>query len=139
MFYLRKYLPKEQKVCQSCNKTFSKLNAKKLCKDCSSKLTRKNAKQRAKTTKKADLTLKQELVNKSGGKCIICGYNKFISALQFHHIDPHDKSATVATLSSKYKLSPTTENYTALLNELDKCILLCANCHAALHNGEITL
>jgi hypothetical protein len=60
-----------------------------------------------------------------GGKCEICGYNKFIKILQFHHL--RDKTFEI---SSKNKHKP----YIELYNESLKCQLLCPNCHA-----EITL
>lgn len=60
-----------------------------------------------------------------GGKCTSCGYNKCISALSFHHKNPELKSFTI---SGNY-----TRKWESLKEELDKCILLCLNCHAELH------
>lgn len=65
---------------------------------------------------------KQELVLKFGGKCIDCGYNKSIWALQFDHIDPSNKVASISQYLSYNKVS--------LANiEAEKCELVCANCH----------
>lgn len=35
---------------------------------------------------------KQELVYIMGGKCVLCGYDKCIAALEFHHIDKSQKN-----------------------------------------------
>ena len=64
-------------------------------------------------------------VEYKGGKCSKCGYDKCIGALEFHHLDPSEKEAhwTKMRLWSESRL----------LKELDKCILLCANCHREIH------
>lgn len=65
-------------------------------------------------------------VQYKGGKCVICGYNKSVSALDFHHINPKDKSFGIArTKSKKFDKK--------IKKELDKCNLLCANCHREEH------
>ena len=71
---------------------------------------------------------KQRLVDYKGGKCqgIGCGYNKNLTAMEFHHMDPILKDSDWITLS---KLKWTDK----LKNELDKCVLLCANCHREEH------
>lgn len=68
---------------------------------------------------------KEKLVEYKGGKCEICGYNKCLSALQFHHKNPEEK---------EFGLSKKTYSFDKLKEEADKCILLCANCHAEIHN-----
>lgn len=70
--------------------------------------------------------LKQELIDYMGGKCSRCGYCKCNSALEFHHIDPFHKEFNI----SKVKLTTFNQQ---IKNELDKCILLCANCHREVH------
>ena len=74
---------------------------------------------------------RQILVNTWGnGKgCQLCGYNKCIGALDFHHIDPTKKELDISKFAGKNKLSY------AMLNELTKCCLLCKNCHAEVHAG----
>lgn len=59
-----------------------------------------------------------------GGKCQKCGYNRCVAAMEFHHRNG-DKEFSVAR--SKHK------NFDALKLELDKCDLLCANCHREAH------
>lgn len=64
---------------------------------------------------------KRELVEIMGGKCILCGYDKCIAALEFHHIDKSTK---------KYQLSSgNCHSWEEDIEELRKCALLCSNCH----------
>lgn len=63
---------------------------------------------------------------KEGKKCIKCGYDKCIEALDYHHIDPATKTDTVARLLTHY-------NADDGLDEIKKCVLLCANCHREFH------
>lgn len=70
--------------------------------------------------------LKVEAVNYLGGACLDCNYSNSISALEFHHIDPTKKEFGIST-------SGGTKSLDRLKLELDKCILLCANCHREEH------
>lgn len=63
---------------------------------------------------------KRRLVEYKGGKCEKCGYNKCISALEFHHINPLEK---------EYVISKVSNSFEKLKKEADKCQLVCANCH----------
>lgn len=71
---------------------------------------------------------KQRLVAQFGGKCKFCGYSRSLSALHFHHINPKEKSFTIASKGKG-------KNFIALLEEAQKCILVCANCHHEIHDG----
>jgi hypothetical protein len=73
---------------------------------------------------------KQQIVEYLGGKCAVCSYNKCVRALQCHHLDKSEKEFTV---------SRRTLSWEKLVKELDKCILLCANCHSEYHAGLIDL
>ena len=68
---------------------------------------------------------KQKAVEYKGGKCQKCGYNKCLSALEFHHIDPNQKDFGP---SSNMNMA-----WDKIKNEIDKCILVCANCHREIH------
>ena len=68
---------------------------------------------------------KQELVEEYGAGCNICGYNRYIGALHFHHIDPKTKSFSLGNVRSKVKMQ----------EEAKKCILLCGNCHSEVEAG----
>ena len=70
--------------------------------------------------------IKQQAIDYLGGKCSNCGYNKCNSALEFHHIDPTQKDKDY----SNYKTS-----FDKLKPELDKCVLLCSNCHREHHSS----
>lgn len=61
-----------------------------------------------------------------GGACAACGYSRCLDALHFHHTDPSLKDFDKF---SRFTLA-------AASAELDKCILLCANCHAEAHAVE---
>ena len=63
-------------------------------------------------------------VEYKGGCCQQCGYSTYIGALAFHHLDPTQKDP-VAFKKNK--------NWEVYKTELDKCVLLCANCHAEEH------
>ena len=76
-------------------------------------------------------TLKKECVDYKGGKCCICGYDKYIGSLDFHHLDPSQKGFEFSHL----KITSFKKNEEKLKKELDKCILVCRNCHAEIHAG----
>lgn len=67
---------------------------------------------------------KIKLVEYKGGCCSKCGYNKSICALEFHHLDPKEKDFTIGGKSWSYE---------RLKKEVDKCVLLCSNCHIETH------
>jgi hypothetical protein len=72
---------------------------------------------------------KRELIEYKGGKCQRCGYNKdVLGAYAFHHRDPSEKEFSI----SRYQKL----NTEALYKEVDKCDLLCQNCHAEVHEEE---
>ena len=71
---------------------------------------------------------KQNLVKISGGKCNLCGYDKTFSALEFHHINPDEKKYGISA-------SGTCHSIESDLEEVQKCILVCANCHREIHDG----
>lgn len=68
---------------------------------------------------------KNQIVYVMGGKCQICGYNKSNSALELHHINPDEKDFTI---DKGQNIS-----WEKLQKELEKCILVCANCHREIH------
>jgi hypothetical protein len=71
--------------------------------------------------------LKEMAVNYKGGICTRCGYNKCIDALEFHHTDPSQKDFAIS--SSGY-----TRGWNVIKSELDKCIMVCSNCHKEIHH-----
>jgi len=68
---------------------------------------------------------KRKYVEYKGGSCEICGYNKCIAGLTFHHRIESEKEFQI----SDGKTRP----WDKVKKELDKCMLLCSNCHNELH------
>ena len=73
---------------------------------------------------------KNDAVLYKGGKCNRCGYNKSNAALDFHHVDRTQKDKNWLSL----RLKPLEQ----LKNELDKCELLCKNCHAVVDKEGVS-
>jgi hypothetical protein len=65
---------------------------------------------------------------KFGGRCSICGYDRCLEALHFHHRNPDGKSFGIS--GKRHGMGA---NH--LISEAEKCDLICANCHAELHAG----
>lgn len=120
--------PKQMKNCTKCKitkelseyytkgrKVDGKLQSE--CKVCF------NIRMRSKYEKYKDLMIKLK-----GGMCCVCGYNKCIAALEFHHLESEDKDFNV---SKAYSYSES-----KLLSEVEKCQLLCSNCHREVHYNQ---
>ena len=71
---------------------------------------------------------KIQLIELMGGKCQKCGYDKNYAALEFHHLDPNEKEFVWTRMRLK--------SWEVILEEIKKCILLCANCHREFHNPQ---
>lgn len=68
---------------------------------------------------------KQKLIDYHGGKCVKCGYDRCVAALEFHHTEPEHKDFGIG----KYG----TRSLKRLIEETKKCILVCSNCHKEIH------
>lgn len=68
-----------------------------------------------------------------GSKCCICGYDKVQTALEFHHINPAEKKFAISQSDS------VTASLEDQLKEVRKCILVCANCHRGIHQGQVAV
>ena len=68
------------------------------------------------------------VVNYKGSRCKICGYNKCSEALEFHHLSSSGKDFGISDRGY-------TRSWAKIKEELDKCILVCANCHREIHSG----
>jgi hypothetical protein len=73
--------------------------------------------------------IKQKAVEYKGNKCELCGYSKCIVALEFHHRNPKKKEFSLSTNRMYHA-------WATVKKELDKCILVCSNCHRELHYKE---
>lgn len=118
---------KENRYCPRCGETknrseFYKRRGKEgssvYCKPCTTEQTLERMR-----------LFKQKCVEYKGGKCEICGYDKYNGALDFHHIEPDKKDFGIGNRKS-YGFDDKVKK------ELDKCILICANCHREIHGEE---
>lgn len=73
-------------------------------------------------------TLKQLALGYKGDKCSLCGYAKCSAALEFHHFDENKKDFGLSRKGL-------TRSWKRVAQELDKCLLVCANCHREIHAG----
>lgn len=73
--------------------------------------------------------LKARAVAYLGGACHICGYSKCMRSLTFHHRNPEKKEFAIADFKSR--------KWESIQPELDKCDLLCANCHGEIHEADL--
>jgi len=122
----------KQKKCSTCNKIKnivefyprkeSSDGYRPCCKECDSNTNKKRSTNRRKIYRKLIHKLK---IN----GCAICGYSKCDRALDFHHVNPQDKEFQVAQAAFNRKNNSITK-------ELNKCILLCKNCHAEIEQKE---
>lgn len=116
-----KYITKECKCHGLTNYVYVKSEDKYRCVKCRS----------AAVQKRRD-KMKQILVEYKGGECEICGYNKCISALEFHHKNPLEKDFGIGAKGYTRSIEKNKK-------EVDKCILVCANCHREIHSGLIEI
>ena len=75
---------------------------------------------------------KRRLIETAGGSCVLCGYDKYPGALQFHHLEPAEKKFSISR-------EGVTRSFAELKAEAAKCVLLCANCHAEVEGSYATL
>ena len=109
-----------QKECKTHGLTEHVLDSQKRyrCKKC-----------RVQAVQKRRELLKIKAIEYKGGKCERCGYNKYVGALEFHHRDPTQKDFGISHRGL-------TRSWKSMMIELDKCMMLCANCHREVH-GEL--
>lgn len=117
---------KRNKKCRTCNDLI--LSELTFCGECIRKhlhvSTRKKREKRIggyEAVKRRRLKLKMQAVEYKGGKCLRCGYDKCLRALGFHHRNRSDKTFGFGVKSNIA--------WEAIRIELEKCDLLCANCH----------
>ena len=113
----------KQRWCIVCSRQYAKDHYQKNTEYHSTKRERRKNKRAA---------LKAKMVAYKGGKCQRCGYDKCLQALAFHHNDPQEKD---------FRLSGPvwTKPWDDIVKELDKCALVCHNCHSEIHEGLRTL
>ena len=109
-----------KRQCVECleHKEFSG-RCRSVCKDCM---------QRQKTIRTKERKL--AAIAYKGGECVHCGYKdiRYPAVFEFHHVNPKEKEFAIG--------SGLLRKWTKLVKELDKCILLCANCHRIQHTQD---
>lgn len=119
-----------KKICNGCHQLLSTDNFyvntitgkfKSLCKKCH------NLKMPARHLSKQIIN-KKKAIEYKGGKCERCGYDKFYGAIEFHHRDLKSKTGDISFQRQQNK------DFEYWKPELDKCMILCANCHREVHN-----
>jgi len=121
-----------KKPCKICKKIINSVYSQtRYCKTCKKIIIKKK---NVVNVSKRRRKLKELAVAYKGGSCRAkkCGYNRSIAALEFHHLDPNKKDFSLSS-------SGTTKSWDSIKIELDKCVLLCANCHREIHNNIINL
>ena len=112
------------KECQKCHKKFypkKQAKTRRYCYECVPEYSTATGNQMRKVIKKWALDYK-------GNKCEICGYSKCSEALDFHHINPQEKDFNFSDRDVAL-------DWEMIKKELDKCILVCSNCHREIHAG----
>lgn len=123
--FVKKNIKKEEKKCVTCGKLISKNRKSIYCKECEEKhFLNKNYKR----------IIKLKAIEYKGGKCAICGYKHTLFALTFHHVNPKNKKFNISNFSKIDKRM----KWETIKMELDKCILICNNCHCEINAELIT-
>jgi hypothetical protein len=76
--------------------------------------------------------VKAILVEELGGACALCGYDRTLAGLHFHHVDPESKRFAISLRGLSLSLD-------TVRSEAKKCVLLCARCHAEVESGTTRL
>lgn len=79
---------------------------------------------------------KRKLVELNGGKCTVCGYDRCLKGLEFHHIDPKKKNFAITDFIRDHK---SLDHFETVLKETKLCALVCRNCHAEIHSGLVEI
>ncbi len=115
------------KICEICEQKFESNSKSRLyCFECSGESTRLNNETRKHQKTILRRSMKKQAIKILGGKCSICGYNKCVDALEFHHKNPKEKDFKIG--------SGNTMSWKDYKAEALKCILLCSNCHKEIHS-----
>lgn len=84
---------------------------------------------RSEAVKRWRSNTKTRIVKAMGGACVICGYNRCQSSLHLHHLDQSKKEFSFSSIRANCK------SWSKIVEELRKCVLVCANCHGEIHEG----
>ncbi len=127
MYWIRKHSIKVKLartpgyLCRQCGETDpAKFYSyrKKMCARCDNERVKEKA-----------YATRERVIQHLGGACSKCGYDQFHCALDVHHLAPSTKDPTFENM--RYW------SWKRVVTELETCILVCKNCHAAIHNGDL--
>lgn len=121
-----------KKVCFQCNKVLTGKQSKYCSRQCKNIFLNQSL-QSYEAQQARGRRRKVELIKLQGDQCGECGYNKNYSALEFHHIVPSERAFQLDLRSLSNR------SWDVIMEEVKKCQLLCANCHAEHHNPECKL
>src|SRR3989344_840031 len=76
--------------------------------------------------------LKELAIQSKGGKCMVCGYSKYNGALDFHHVNPTEQDFALSVRGL-------TRSWERVKKEIEKCVLVCSNCHPEIHAGLVKI
>jgi len=115
------------KICEICSEKFDSNSKSRIyCYNCSGDSTRLDNETRKHQKTILRQSMKMQAIKLLGGKCSICGYDRCIDALEFHHKNPQEK---------EFKLgSGNTISWKEYKSEALKCKLVCSNCHKEIHS-----
>jgi len=94
------------------------------------KVTPKRKAAIVRAVKKRRKKVREMAIDHKGGRCQCCGYDKCKDSLEFHHLVKDKKSFGISAKGY-------TRSWKAIKTELEKCLMLCANCHREWHAGII--
>ena len=117
---------KPNKICAKCGEKFSPKKQAKTRRYCYKCQPEEKTITGASTRK----LIKQWALDYKGNKCKYCGYDRCIEALEFHHINPDEKDFSISDRNIKL-------DWEEIKKELDKCVLVCSNCHREIHAGYL--
>lgn len=112
------------RICSKCEKEFHVIDSgynRRYCYDCVPKTHKTGAEARNR--------IKTWALEYKGAKCELCGYDKCSEALEFHHLNPNDKDFSISDRDLVL-------DWGIIKKELDKCILVCSNCHREIHSKQ---
>ncbi len=104
-------------TCKTCGIEYTQQTSGLECSKCKGKKVFERSKKRS--------------IEYKSGKCEICGYDRSQTAMDFHHIDPKHKDFQISRRRGCC--------WEKIKKELDKCYLLCSNCHREYHEGLFCL
>ena len=121
-----------KKVCLQCNKSLTGRQVKYCSRQCKNIYLNQSL-QSYEAQQRRGRKRKLELIKLKGNECERCGYNLNYAALEFHHKTPVEKSFQLDLRSLSNR------SWEVILVEVEKCQLLCSNCHAEHHNPDCAL